>query len=218
MVEQSLLSTLAVNYHLDGVWFSGNAALGNGGAVCLDASYDYDPFVISFVNTTFTIIRRQMVVVCYLYDGAASISDSLFRQNNAGLGGGICNLAFDFYNSGLTVERTTFWENNSLSGGALYNENAHLMLINDTLASNTADSGGGAYNTGGGLLEILNSTLAYNRAGQSDQLLNDQGQPFTHPTASTLTVATAITAWAPSPITVTTSTTATPAASVLPAA
>ena len=54
------------------------------------------------------------------------------------------------------------------------------MLINDTLASNTADSGGGAYNTGGGLLEILNSTLAHNSAtALGDQLCRVGGSVYT---------------------------------------
>jgi CSLREA domain-containing protein len=160
---------------LDGILFIENTALNDGGAIAIQETGNFN-----ITNTTFehnTASQGGGAVITY---SVGLISDSLFRQNYADLGGGIYNYSVDFANSGLTVERTTFWENNAVSGGALYNENTKLVLINDTLASNTAGSGGGAYNAGGGLLEIFNSTLAHNSATAfGDQLCQGGGAVYT---------------------------------------
>jgi predicted outer membrane repeat protein len=164
-----------VTLNLDGDRFSGNSALYDGGAVLIVASPDF-----SITNTTFESNSASQGGGLSVTNTKGSISDSLFRKNNGDLGGGIYYYATDFEKSGLTLQRTTLWENDSQSGGAVYNEYAHLMMINDSLASNTAEYGAGVYNTNGGLLEILNSTLAYNSAvTQGDQICRHGGAVYT---------------------------------------
>lgn len=155
--------------HLDGNVFQENAALDAGGGVALRVD---DDFNIS--NNTFEGNSAGNGGGVYIFQSIGSISDSLFRQNYADKGGGIFNTASTLTESAVKLERTTLWENNcEHNGGAVYNENAHLMMINDTLGYNSAGNGGGAMGNVSGFVEILNTTMAYNSATYNgDQLYN----------------------------------------------
>jgi hypothetical protein len=164
------ICTYYSNLYVSGSLFSGNAVWGNGGAIELWLTSDFSISTSTFEGNSAVIGGGLRVHLSF-----GTISDSLIHGNYADQGGGIYHDAYNIADSSLTLERTTLWENDSLTGGAIYNTTAHLMMFNDTLASNTAENGAGVYNTAG-LVELVNTTLAHNSAvTQGDQLYNDPG-------------------------------------------
>ncbi|MBD2250600.1 M10 family metallopeptidase C-terminal domain-containing protein [Nostoc parmelioides FACHB-3921] len=89
--------------------------------------------------------------------------DSTISNNNSGSGGGIYN--FDT----LTVINTTVSNNSARgSGGGIQGNGSFssIALVNTTISGNTAGSGGGGIDsTGGSVTNILNSTITNNTAG-----------------------------------------------------
>ena len=164
------ICTYYSNLYVSGSLFSGNAVWDNGGAIELWLTSDFSISTSTFEGNSAEIGGGLRVHLSF-----GTISDSLIHGNYADQGGGIYHDAYNIADSSLTLERTTLWENDSLTGGAIYNTTAHLMMFNDTLASNTAENGAGVYNTAG-LVELVNTTLAHNSAvTQGDQLYNDPG-------------------------------------------
>ncbi len=91
--------------------------------------------------------------------GNLTLNNVVIRNGNAGsadYGGGI-------YNDGTVVlHNSTVSGNTALSGGAIYNTGT-LTVSHSTISGNSATSGGGIYNIGG-LVVLINSTLANNSA------------------------------------------------------
>jgi predicted outer membrane repeat protein len=80
-----------------------------------------------------------------MYNSGSSptLSQLIFRSNNAVLGGGV----FNKFNE-LSLSNSLFTSNTATSnGGALYNINAFPTLTNVTLTANSARNGGGIFNT-----------------------------------------------------------------------
>ncbi|MDD5370117.1 MAG: Ig-like domain repeat protein [Anaerolineaceae bacterium] len=80
--------------------------------------------------------------------GILSITNGIFEGNSVtnGYGGAIYN---SNASSPLTISGVTFWGNQAMSGGGLYNEFSQFVTLNNvTLTQNSADSmGGGIYST-----------------------------------------------------------------------
>jgi predicted outer membrane repeat protein len=155
--------------------FDGNATTLGGGAINIWLASDF-----SISESTFEDNASDMGGGVYVHQSFGSIADSLFRNNNANKGGGLTHDSYNLADSELTLERTTFWENHSADlGGAIYNERASLIMVNDTLAYNTAGTGAGVYNLGMGKVTVTNSTLYQNTNSvitKGGQLYNQLGE------------------------------------------
>jgi hypothetical protein len=86
-------------------------------------------------------------------------------SNNGGDGGAVVNVGT------LTVDNSTFFRNTATYGGAIFNnDNAMLIVNNSTFSDNMAvgpaglDSGGGIFNSGVGTVAVNNSTFSGNIA------------------------------------------------------
>jgi hypothetical protein len=113
-----------------------------------------------------------------IFDGpAATISQSVFRNNTAQNGGAI----FISTNSSLVVRDSTFDRNSATgAGGAICNQ-SNVFLSGVTLSGNHADGGGGIYNNGVmigttiyySLVTLSNITISENNAGTGGGIYND---------------------------------------------
>ncbi len=97
-----------------------------------------------------------------------TIRNSFFQGNTAGyLGGAIYSRGRD--RTQITIENTTFYENNSDLAGAIYLDASYTEIFNSTISGNSATShGGGIRVIGGGNLRIANSTIVNNIANSDD--------------------------------------------------
>jgi hypothetical protein len=100
--------------------------------------------------------------------GTLTVSNSTLTGNSGIDGGGIANEL----GATLNLVASTVANNTATSGGGVYNA-GNLSMTNSTVADNTASiQGGGVLTTGtlqpsglvtGGVLTVVNSTIAYNR-------------------------------------------------------
>jgi hypothetical protein len=90
-----------------------------------------------------------------------TISGSTFTGNKAAFGGAIYN-----QNAELVVNGSTLDGNESTSaGGAVYNLNGAVTVAESTISHNEGPSGGGVYNAG--ILHLFRSTVRHNRSTSS---------------------------------------------------
>lgn len=165
--------------------FSGNIAVGSGGAILNDG--DFGTAVLT-------------------------LSDCVFDNNSSDKGGAICNEIISSGAGNATVEATrcTFSSNSAFGGAAIasdsYGLGAHLNVSNSSFSHNTASggvggaiynrgqsdvtlggcsfasnsagqSGGAIYNTGFGNIAITNCTLSGNSADQGGGIFTDSFNP-----------------------------------------
>jgi len=139
--------------------FSGNTAIGDGGAM--------------YLNNTFSAIPENM---------NAAPAECTFSENHADRGGAIY-MGIEF-GCGPNVASCRFYNNSARVGGALFNEGYELyegeawdwlMMTNCVLAGNTAqDAGGGMYNVWISP-RLLHCTLSSNTATSSGgAMFNDE--------------------------------------------
>ncbi len=93
-------------------------------------------------------------------NGLLTLSGSTIAYNSAYQGGGAFNIG-----GSVTVCSSTFSDNSATNAGAgIDNDVGTLMIVNSTIADNTAGydaGGGGIWN--GGALTAVNTTIAYNQ-------------------------------------------------------
>ncbi|GAB4515090.1 MAG: hypothetical protein OHK0046_18070 [Anaerolineae bacterium] len=114
-------------------------------------------------------------------------ASSLSSNTTTGNGGAIEN------EGELTILNSAISGNTASSGGGIYNLGGTVTIENSSITSNTTTTtgqGGGVYNTG--TLTVLNSTIAKNKGGGSDQgnLIEGQGGGIYTTGALTLTQST----------------------------
>ncbi len=85
--------------------------------------------------------------------GYITVTDSLFKYNDAGFGGVIYNMNY------LKIVHSTLTENHATEGGVIYNTGA-VSILNSTLNNNHATYGGVLYTTAGNL--YINNSNFYN--------------------------------------------------------
>ena len=91
----------------------------------------------------------------------SKITHSRFTGNQSSSGGGAVFLYGDLQ---LTISESTFVENSSVSGGAIFSS-GNLLIESSTIHNNTARSDGGGLATNNvGAFSLINSTLTDNRA------------------------------------------------------
>lgn len=169
-----LLNELAGSAVLDGVVVSGNSAFTGGGILNDEASL---------------VVRRSAV-----------------SGNTAIYGGGIYNNDFapaNAYQATATIERSFIGRNTATdhlcptalipagnlcgAGGGIFSENARTLVVNSTVAENSASTfGGGLYNLriGGGTptqgaMQLTHATVAANHAGTEGGGVLVNGAPVT---------------------------------------
>jgi predicted outer membrane repeat protein len=164
-----------------GCSFSGNIASSGGGII------SYGTLTVSnsiFSGNSATSYAGGGI---YSYTGTLTVTDSTFTGNSGGnYGGGIYSVGTQMLsgstfsgNSALydgggivagngTVTNSTFYNNSSALGGAIYNQGV-LTVTGSTLSGNSANSspalGGGIFNQG--TLTLSNSTLSGNSTNSS---------------------------------------------------
>ena len=100
----------------------------------------------------------------------ATIKYSTFANNMIvgpfNSGGALAATALPPHTASVRIEHTTFVGNQAPGGGAIFSENAELVLANTTISGNSATSGeGGGIRTAQlGTITIVNSTIANNDA------------------------------------------------------
>lgn len=108
--------------------------------------------------------------------GTVTVSNSIFRDNDADLyGGGI------YIGGGqMTVKNSTFSDNHSaLSSGGIHSLNGTLTVSNSVFSGNRAyDQGGGIF-ANGGTLTVSDSTFSANRANWGGGIYNMAGVRMT---------------------------------------
>ncbi|HEY9850582.1 MAG TPA: Calx-beta domain-containing protein [Leptolyngbyaceae cyanobacterium] len=102
--------------------------------------------------------------------GIITINNSTFTGNQANDDGG----AIVNFQGTITIENSTISNNKAqgggtAGGGGIENQAGTLNLINSTISNNISegsgtDGGGGIRNRGGGIVQITNSTIAFNKA------------------------------------------------------
>ena len=97
------------------------------------------------------------------YHGEVTVINSLIEANSTDTSGG--GGVFNMVNHTFTVKDSTFLNNTSYTGAALYNEGV-MVVTGTTIKGNSAtDHGGGMFNFGNA--SIANSTFTQNKAGFS---------------------------------------------------
>jgi hypothetical protein len=98
----------------------------------------------------------------YQYDGTLTVANSTFNGNAApnNFGGAITN----FSSATATITNSTFSDNSSSGGGAIFNGGSAVTVTNSTFFENSAFSGGALVNSSSGTMTVINSTLSGNNA------------------------------------------------------
>ena len=109
--------------------------------------------------------------------GEVVVRDSTFDGNTAlgaaatDTGGGAFYTNDGGFSTTSTIVRSTFTQNESLSGGAIRSNSDSFFITNSTFVGNLAINGG-AINARLGVMTIYNSTLALNEASGADDSLS----------------------------------------------
>ncbi len=135
-----------------------------------------------------TLVRRSRVLRnqvindgggLYQDRGDLTVVDSIFQANAAGIGGGISSLGLGLTGPTLaTITASTFHDNiATVRGGGLYIDDlVRLDLTNSTISGNEAGQFGGGIELVGGEYYVTNTTILGNSAGnQGGGLANGLG-------------------------------------------
>jgi len=147
------LGTLAVtNSTFENNVSSGGGAISNGGPS------------LTVTSTTFSYNEGQGVGGAIdVYAGSIQITNSSFLNNTASSSPGYAGAIYIQGTTSVTIDKSTFVENDANAGGAIYN------LTNSKITDSSFDgnishgNGGGIYNQGGNL-ELTDSVLVNNEA------------------------------------------------------
>ncbi|NJL04724.1 MAG: hypothetical protein HC911_07400 [Chloroflexaceae bacterium] len=153
----------------------GNAGTGNGGAINNNGG------VVTLDGVVLTGNRARSGGALYNGVGTATIRNSTFANNTATEGGG----AINYYHENrprisMTVEASTFTANTANIGGAISaggsgGATQALLIVNSTLAANSAVNSGALYSRRT-TTTIIASTFAANRASEyAAGIFNSQG-------------------------------------------
>ncbi len=179
---------------ITGCTFSGNSAYGYGGGIFNSMTSQTSVTNSTFSenksengggianvhpDNPYTEYNRSTIADCifsgnyaadngggiYNMNFVSEVSDSTFKSNQAGYGGGI-------YNNGVetetTIKNSIFEENHADSGGGMANYNdASPRLINCIFSANDAGFGGGIANDGHSSPTLINTTIYGNSASES---------------------------------------------------
>lgn len=119
---------------------------------------------VTIGNSTFADNKADNGAAIWTGNATLAIDGSTFAGNQAEeIGGAIFN------NASATIRNSTFYKNRTaptggLWAGAIYNQ-GNMMLINITIANNSALGGGGISYGDGSNTSLLNVILAYNSPG-----------------------------------------------------
>lgn len=157
-----------------------NFLRGYGGAIFTDRAKDS----ATIQNCVFDgNIAKSAGGACYLFndpEDVVTISNTSFRNNKAtgmpngegGNGGGVEHQRNSLGTGSLSLTNVSFVGNEAAGqGGGMRERNANTSITNTTFAQNRVfgsdfvNNGGGIVFSGTSTANILNSTLAYNRAG-----------------------------------------------------
>jgi CSLREA domain-containing protein len=115
------------------VVFSGNAASVRGGGMC---NFGASPKV---ANVTFSGNSAQYAGGMYNFDNSATVVNAVFSGNSATVGGGMYNVDTS---GNVEIANASFCANLSLlGGGAIYNQNSSLSLVNAILWGDSSTTG-----------------------------------------------------------------------------
>ncbi|MBU2552519.1 MAG: hypothetical protein KKB20_29170, partial [Proteobacteria bacterium] len=112
-------------------------------------------------------------------DAALTIGDCLFSGNRAAGGSGqdLCGGGLYLANvSGLTIDGSTFSDNEAELGGGLYLSQCTGNMVNSTISGNRADTGGGIYFFSWAF-DVSYSTIAKNQADNGGGVFILTGRP-----------------------------------------
>lgn len=165
-IAMNIESTLTVS----GCTFDGNSAttdgggiINSGGTLTIDNS--------AFISNTAVTSGGGIVIGGTPFGDEVTITGSLFRGNQADLGGGIISL----YGT-LTVGASSFDGNSAVTdGGGIYIGLGTLAINNSTFSNNSAGANGGAITNNHGTLAIDKSTFSSNSAGYGGGIDNSVG-------------------------------------------
>ena len=147
-----------------------DSVFSNDGAVYYGGAIDNDGGTLTVKDTTFSNdLATYGLGGAIDNSGTATVSDSTFTGGVAFEGAGIDNKL-----GSLSVTDSTFNSNSGTQGGAIYN-NASATITGSTFSNNTAFQGGAIANDLIGILNVLNSTIADNYAGQNGGGINQAG-------------------------------------------
>ncbi len=148
---------------------SGNSAGNNGGGA-------YNGATLDSTDSTFDSNSSAASGGGLYNAGTGTIDSSTFSNNSVtGNGGGVAN------DNALTLANSTVSGNQAtLNGGGIFNgssTSANLILNNDTIAYNTADSGSTGAGMGGGLNAAGSTTVSVSNTILSDNVDNSSTAP-----------------------------------------
>ncbi len=154
---------------------SSNTVGGSGGGIFLQSvSTTLAGSTISG-NTTLGASTFSNGAGIIVLSGTVDINDSLFADNTAADRAGGAR----FFNSNVTIERTTFRNNESLEdwGGAIHSSASEVAITDSTFHDNRAYGRGGAihserFSGQDGLMTITNSTISGNSADRGGGISN----------------------------------------------
>jgi len=104
--------------------------------------------------------------------GNLTVTNSTFSDNHSDTGGAIYNL-----NGGsLTVTNSTFSSNSAtgIGGGAIYNDGGSLTVTDSTFSGNSSENGGGILNSSG-IINITSSIFSSNSAAGTGGSIANRG-------------------------------------------
>ena len=158
--------------------FSGNQSKASGSANggSLYISGGQTKIISSTFSNNATIYTGGAIYI----DGNArmDISSSTFNSNNTTFSMSSAGGAIAVYSATVMITNTTFANNISSVGSAVFNfqsTNGIITLTNNTIASNTAEPNGGAIRINGGTINLQNSIVANNTGDNCSGAPNDGG-------------------------------------------
>lgn len=174
--ERHFFSGSGVTFRLQNITLRAGNALVSGGALeTSGATVILDN--VQLLNNASAVTGGAI----YCYDGSLTINNSVLQGNSSAERGGA------IYNDGctVTIANSTLRSNRTLNsisqGGAIFNQTAGKLTVNQTvLQDNQAPDGGGLYVAGDSTAALNGVTLLANRGGYGGGLENSGVVTITH--------------------------------------
>ncbi len=143
----------------------------DGGAILLKRGADLVAEKTTFFNNH---AQHGGAISTVAFHGSLRISDSVFRGNTAGTGGG----AILFSGGSLDVSGSAFLKNEAIYwGGAIETLNGEASISNSTFSDNYGGAGGGIM-VSGATTTMTHLTLVDNRSGGGDAIQKRDGNAY----------------------------------------
>ncbi|MYE26309.1 MAG: hypothetical protein F4X87_03640, partial [Chloroflexi bacterium] len=143
----------------------------DGGAILLKRGADLVAEKTTFFNNH---AQHGGAISTVAFHGSLRISDSAFRGNTAGTGGG----AILFSGGSLDVSGSAFLKNEAIYwGGAIETLNGEANISNSTFSDNYGGAGGGIM-VSGATTTMTHLTLVGNRSGGGDAIQKRDGNAY----------------------------------------